>query len=192
MIRNLLIAVLSFLSIGFFVNLGLTPSAYAQTATPVPTTASCPVPAQVQNVKVEYPGCTGTQCSFANATCSWGASTDATQYQLTITEVETNTSVKNEKVPTTTTTVTFPVTQGKTYKCNVSGVNACGTSGVAGSYSLLCETDALLEPTAAPTAPPAKPTAKPTLPPAGAFENTIIIGAISLILLTLGAMFVIL
>jgi len=117
---------------------------------------SCPTPAQVQNVQVEFPNCTGDVCNFTEAACSWNAVAGATKYKLTVTQVESAAVVKNEEVDAALNRVVFPITQNKTYKCDVSAINSCGAVGVAGSHSLFCEVDALLDPTPAPTAPPAK------------------------------------
>lgn len=130
--------------------------------------ASCPAPDAVQNVKVEYPGCDGDQCSFTKASCSWDAVDSATNYSLTITEVDSGQQVLNQTEPVGTTNILFDVTQEKTYKCSVSAVSSCGTMGVAGTDQLLCHVDGLLpsgspSPSAAPpvTAPPATVTSPP-------------------------------
>ena len=114
---------------------------------------SCPQPAQVQNVQVEFPNCTGDVCNFTEASCSWNAVAGATKYKLAVAQVESGEAVKSEEVDAALNRIVFPITQNKTYKCDVSAVNSCGAVGAAGSHSLFCEVDALIEPTATPTAP---------------------------------------
>lgn len=130
--------------------------------TPTPS-QSCPTPAQVQNVLVEFPNCVGDICNFTEASCSWNSVAEATKYQLTVSQVESGSVVKNEQVEAAITRVVFPVTQNKTYKCDVSAINSCGTSGAAGSHSLLCEVDAIVA-TPRPTPTPIPPTSTP-IPP---------------------------
>lgn len=164
---------------------------------------TCTTPATVQNVLITYPHCDANgNCPLTQANCTWSAVTDATGYQLTITEVDSNTIVKTEAV--TGTSVVFDVTQGKTYKCDVQAVNACSDLGLAGTDELLCEVDALVAspsptpvvttpPTPTPTLPPgitpityvtAPP---PTLPPAGITDNTTLIGAGAALFIFAGA-----
>ncbi len=124
---------------------------------------TCPVPAQVQNVRVEFPNCVGDICNFTQASCSWGSVSGATQYQLKVSQVESGEIVKNEKVGAAALRIEFPIVQNKTYRCEISGINACGASGLSGSHALLCAVDALV---ATPTSPPPTPTIKPTSTPA--------------------------
>src|SRR5690606_31105154 len=91
----------------------------------------------------------------------------------------TGTIVKNnESQLSTTTKILFPITQGRTYKCDVVSVSACGGLAAAASDQLLCEADALIDtptPTqvvSAPTATPIPPTATPTIAPPGDFLQT--------------------
>ncbi len=150
---------------------------------PTPTTASannaCQTPAAMTGVTVEYPYCEGEECSFVQADCTWNPASGASGYTVVVTEVDTNTVVKNETATPDTTKTVFPVTQGKTYKCDVSAVNACGQVGVASSHQLLCEVDGLVAsptpslaptPIATDTPTTVPPTAKPTLPPSGNSE----------------------
>lgn len=123
--------------------------------------AACPAPAATNNVLVDFPNCEGINCSFTDASCTWDASADATTYNVTITEVEAGTQVKQESLATGVLKTVFPVTQGKTYKCEVSAKNACGATGAATSHQLLCVVDAMVSPTEAPT-PTIAPTATPT------------------------------
>lgn len=133
----------------------------ADTSTPIQTTPpaeiaqSCPLPAQVQNVQVEFPNCVGDTCNFTQASCSWSSVSGATKYQVSVSQVESGESVKNEQVDGTVVRVEFPVVQNKTYKCDVAAINSCGSTGPAGSHTLLCEADALVS---TPTPVPATPT----------------------------------
>lgn len=158
----------------FVVALSLTPFlANAQTA-----------PAAVTGVLVEYPECEGDSCSFVQASCKWDAVTDAASYNYTVTEVETSTQIQSATVGTETLRVVFPITQERTYKCDVYATNSTGQSGGTGTHSLLCSADALIDDT--PTPVPNTPTMLPTKPPIespGAATNTaIIIGGIALVI----------
>lgn len=162
--------------------------------------ASCTAPTQAQNVLVEFPGCEGDNCLFTQASCSWDPNADATNYNITVTEVETGSVVRNETIPNSTTKVLFPITQGRTYKCDVSVVNSCGSVSAVSTDQLLCEADALIptatpvvtpapiasaSPTLAPTTPPttaATPTPTPTLQPGGIIPTAGIIGGILLLI----------
>lgn len=161
---------------------------------------SCPIPAQVQNVLVEFPNCVGDICNFTQASCSWGSVAGATRYQLKISQVESGEIVRDTQVDAAVTRVEFPIVQNKTYKCEVSAINACGASGLAGSHSLLCAVDAIvsLTPTLSPPTSTPMPTSMPipttvtstpvpTLPPVGNITNALSIGAISIFLLILGS-----
>lgn len=138
------------------------------TSTPTPPqtlTASNP-PSTPQNVLVEYPSCTDISCSFLEASCAWDPVTDATSYQLKVTEVDTGTVVYDQAGDISVSKIVFPVSQNKVYQCDVTAINADGQSGGTGSHSLLCETDGIIEPT--PTTPPVptkEPTPTPTLIP---------------------------
>lgn len=125
----------------------------SRAATPTPTVtgtqsgstqqlASCPAPAQVQNVTVVYPDNTVTPNSFTSAACTWDAVTGAASYTVKITQVETNTVVKNDT--TTNTHYSFPVAQTNTYQCDVSAVAACGTAGPVGTGQALCQINGLV------------------------------------------------
>lgn len=105
---------------------------------------SCPLPGAPTNVLVEYPGCVGDNCSLVQASCSWGAVAGATSYSVKITETDTSTLIKSETV-TTNDTYIFPVTQNRTYRCEVSAINSCGT-GPASQHELLCEVEGLTTP----------------------------------------------
>lgn len=126
----------------------------AQEIPPTPTPL-CVVPPVVINVKVEYPSCVGSECSFVQANCSWDVVAGATSYAIKISQTESGEVVRNDTVPSSTTSVVFPVVQNKTYQCDVSAVNTCGT-GSAGTYSLLCAVEGVV---ATPTTP-----VQPTVP----------------------------
>lgn len=180
------------------------------TPTPAQTFATsgndaCPAPQQVSGVLVEYPGCEGDTCLFAQASCKWNVVADATSYNLVVTEVDTGNVVRNESIPSSTTKVVFPITQGNTYRCEVSATNACGSIGLSSTHELLCQADALI-PTEPPPPPPTStpkptftpaptatatptaiiPTATPTIEDPGAFTNTVVISGIVLILIVGG------
>lgn len=149
-----------------------------------PTDSFAQTPAAVTGVLVEYPECQGDSCSFVQASCSWAAVTDATSYTYTITEVDTNTQVQSANVSSSTLSVVFPVTQGRTYKCDVFATNAGGASGATGTHSLLCSAEGLLDtPTPAPTTASAPPPTKAPIESPGGFETTaLILGGITLII----------
>lgn len=149
-----------------------------------PSRAGAQVPATVTGVLVEYPECVGESCSFVQASCSWSAMTGATSYNYTITEVDTNTQIQTATVDSSTLRVVFPVTQERTYKCDVFATNASGSGGT-GTHSLLCSAEGLLDSTATPV-PQATATPLPTKPPIespGMFTNTaIILGGVALVI----------
>ncbi len=160
---------------------------------PVAEAQSCSTPSQVTNVLVEFPSCVGDVCNFTQASCSWSSVSGASNYQLTVTEVETGSAVVSETVAASTTSRVFNITQNRTYRCDVAAVNSCGASGLAGSHSLLCEVDALVDPTTAPAAPtsvPNVPTAAPTIPPSGAGGAAgLLMGGIGAVIATGGVLF---
>jgi len=160
---------------------------------PRPVSAqACTAPTTPQNVKVTYPNCTGTQCSFTSALCSWTAVSGATNYSVTVTDVDDNTTVQSQQYDANTTQVNFTVTSGKTYKCDVTATNSCGTSP-AGTDTLLCKVDGITgAPTATPlpTSPPVAtntplPT-RPVIPPTGSTENVMIAGGIIVLFVLVG------
>ncbi len=165
---------------GFLIALSFySPKALAQTP-------ACTTPDAVQNVEVVYPNCVGTQCNFTQAGCTWGTVASAANYNVVVTELETSTTIYNQQVPAATTNISFSITQGKTYKCDVSAVNSCGTAGPVGSFQLLCQTQAGVSPTSttAPTIPPATP--QPTIKPTGSVTSTLTVGFISVIFMIVG------
>jgi hypothetical protein len=137
-----------------------TPSSFPAIVSNV-TAQSCTTPPQVSTVEVNYPSCSGAQCSFVEADCTWDAVSGAANYSVKITEVESGSVIKNVTVGGSLTSYTFPVTQGKTYRCETSAVNSCGTSGPAGVGEAICEVDGLT----VSTAPSATPTPTPTPSP---------------------------
>ncbi len=150
---------------------------------------SCSAPAIASGVTVEFPGCNGSSCDLTQASCAWNSQSDAASYNVTVTEVETSTVIKNnESQSSSTTKILFPITQGRTYKCDVVAVASCGTLAAAASDQLLCEADALIDtptPTqpaaAVPTSTPIPPT--PTIAPPGGFFQTIsIVGGVLIVI----------
>ncbi len=154
----------------------------------ISSVANAQVPGIVTGVLVEYPECVGESCSFVQASCSWAAVTGVASYNYVITEVDTSTQIQTATVDTSTLRVVFPVTQEKTYKCDVFATNSSGQSGGIGTHSLLCSAEGLLEPTVtvAPTVGPTS-TRIPTKPPIeapGIFTNTVLIlGGVTLIII---------
>lgn len=150
---------------------------------------ACAAPATPSGVTVEYPGCNGSTCDLQQASCTWNSQSDAASFNVTITEVETGTVIiNNQSQPSDTLKITFPITQGRTYKCDVIAVSSCGGLSAAGTDQLLCEADAIIDtptPTqpAAPTATQVPPTATPTIePPGGVVQTASIIGGIMVLI----------
>jgi len=162
------------------------------------TDSACTLPGAVTNVQIEYPNCQGNDCFFEEANCSWDAVTGAVTYNLKIAELDTGSVVKEETLNSGTTKVVFSVTQGKTYKCDITAVNSCGQTGGTGSDTRLCKVEGIvatstptptvpLETSPTPTSPPeatATPvptevpeiteTPTPTLPPSGGINTSVI------------------
>lgn len=240
-------------AIGAGVYLAMNPQTFFSQAqqTAVPAGGTCPAPGTPATVTVSYPLCeagqSGETCQFDKAGCDWASVSGASTYNVKITEVETGAVIKTDSV--TTIKTSFPVVQGRTYKCEVSAVSNCGSVGGTNEDSLLCQTDAFVSPTPIPTVtpvatpPPPAPTPppvacgfigcstsipcqtgyicieasggnyctkteyqsycarnpseatccqpppqpKPTLPPAGAVDQTLIIGGVGIGLVVLGA-----
>lgn len=171
-----------------FVAVSLPVSTRAQTVTPTATptpSGTCTTPAQPTGVTLTYPSVVGTDVSYTQALCSWDAVSGAANYNVTFTNVDTNTVVQTQTVASTTTQLVFPVDQGKTYKCDVAAVNSCGTAGAVGTYSLLCQTNAILTTTVAPTVAPTLP---PALPSTGNSGILYAAGIGSFALILLGGM----
>lgn len=173
MIKKAFILFFAVFSFGVFSLLN-TPKAQAQ---------ACAAPAAASGVVVEFPGCTGTSCDLTQASCSWSSQADATSFNVTVTEVESGTILKNnESQSASTTKILFAITQGKTYKCDVVAVSACGGLAAATSDQLLCQIDALITPTVVPpTATPIPPTPTPTIAsPGGIGQSVVLVGGIIL------------
>ena len=133
------------------------------TPTTTPTTVACQPPDAVQNVKITYPYCQGQPCQFDQASCSWDQVATAVSYTATITQVDSGTVVATNSIQSPTVTTVFPVTQGKTYKCDVTATNACGASGGTGTDTLLCQVDQVFSPTPTVSPTPTTPTLAPTI-----------------------------
>ncbi len=138
------------------------------TQTPTPTGQTCTTPATVQNVTVTFPYCNedNASCSFTQAKCSWSAVAGITGYNVVVTEVGSNTVIQN--FASNETDTVFSVTSGKTYKCDVQTVNACGNTGATGSDSLLVSVESASPTntgTPTPTPTPVTITQEPTTTP---------------------------
>lgn len=159
-------------AIGVGVYLAMNPQTFSPLAQQTTNTtgnqsADCPAPGTPATVTLSYPLCeqgqTGESCQFDKAGCVWDAVSGATKYNVKVTEVETGAIIKTESV--TTTKTSFPVVQGRTYKCEVSAVSSCGSVGGTNEDTIVCEVDALLSPTPTPTPTPT-PAPVSTPPPA--------------------------
>lgn len=146
-------------------------------------TPACTTPGTPGSVLITYPARQGINLDSTQATCTWGAASDVASYSVQITEVDSNTVVTTQTLSSSTLTYTFPVTGGKTYKCNVTAINSCGTAGTAGTFSLLCQTDIVTSPTAAPgaTIPPIQ-----EIPPTGNNSILMMLGAMGSIIMFVG------
>jgi len=134
--------------------------------------ASCPAPGTPATVTLSYPLCESAsggaeQCQFDKAGCVWEPVSGATKYSVKVTEIETGANIATTTVNAPTVKSSFPVVQGRTYKCEVSAINSCGTTGGTNEDTLLCEADGFFSPTPAPTpvAPPPVSTPLPTPTP---------------------------
>lgn len=150
----------------------------------VPARAFAQVPDTVTGVLVEYPECQGDSCSFTQASCSWNAVSGASSYNYVITEVDTSTQIQSATVDSSTLRVVFPVTQERTYKCDVFATSSGGESGGTGTHSLLCSTEGLID-TPTPTTAVSTPVpTKPAIESPGAFETSaVILGALTLVII---------
>jgi hypothetical protein len=97
------------------------------------------------------PSAKAISCSYNQASCSWDPTIGAVSYAVKVTEVESSNVVYNNQVQSSITRVVFNVTSGKTYKCDVTATNSCGSSGGTGTDSLLCAADGIPSFTPAPT-----------------------------------------
>ncbi len=162
---------------------------------------ACPAPAAPASTTVQYPHMDGDNFELTQADCGWESVEEATTYNISITETDTGKLIRDDSVPASTTGVTFPVTQGMTYKCEIEAVNDCGTVSAVTADEQICSTEGLIispSPTAPPvtpipttppvvTNPPTAPTVPPTPPPAGAAEVLAIGGGIAALAVAVGA-----
>jgi len=158
--------------------------AAAATVTPV-SGGACQTPAVVSSVELNYPSCQGTQCNFSEASCTWAAVNGAVSYSVKVTQIESGAITKTTTVTAPTVTDTFPVEQGKTYRCDIAAINSCGTSGEAGSAQALCSVDGqVAQPTT--STQPTTPQVIPTVVPTGDTNTTILVGIGGLVVAILG------
>jgi hypothetical protein len=137
---------------GFFSNAQQTAN-----STSTSGSSSCPAPGTPATVTLSYPFCDSgsggsESCNFEKAGCVWESVSGSTKYSVKVTEVETGATIATDTINAPTTKTSFPVVQGRTYKCEVSAVNSCGATGGTNEDTLLCETDAFVSP--APSAIP--------------------------------------
>lgn len=161
-------------------------------------------PGPVESVSVNYPNVDGDAVDYTKASCTWDPNSNASQYSLKVTEVDTGTILKEELVNSGVTSDVFNVVANNTYRCEVAAVNASGIPGVAGVDEQVCEVEATAQPSptqppVVPTTPPPVltstpsatvvpqvPTATPTLPPAGNIGTIAAIGLGGVILFLIG------
>lgn len=163
----------------------------APTATIAVTGGACQTPSAVSGVELNYPSCEGTQCNFAEASCTWAAVNGAVSYTVKVTQVESGTVTKTTTVAAPTATSAFPVEQGKTYRCDITAVNSCGTSGEAGSAQAICEVDGQVSsPTTASTQSlqPTSPQVIPTVVATGDTNTTMMVGIGGVVIAILGGL----
>lgn len=165
-----------------------------------PQQEACPAPAAPAATTVQYPHLDGDNFELTQADCGWEPVEEAATYNISITETDTGNVIRDDSVPASTTGVSFPVTQGMTYKCEIEAVNDCGTVSAVTSDEQICSTDGLIispsptQPpvvTVAPTTPPpvvtTAPTIQPTPPATGTAEILAIGGGIAALAVTIGA-----
>jgi hypothetical protein len=97
-------------------------------------------------------------CIADQSTCSWDPSQNAQSYHYKVTEVDSQTVLKEGD--TAATQVTFTSEAGKTYKCEVTVTNSCGNSSNSSQTTKLCPLPSAT-PTPTPTTTPV-PSATPT------------------------------
>lgn len=176
MIRKIASYLCSIFSVVFLVAI-FTPQSYAQ--------STCQTPAAVTGVTITYPDCSDTSCNFEQGSCSWSTAANAANYSVVVTNTNSGAQVYSQSIPAGTTKIVFPVTNGQTYKCDVTGVNSCGQSGTAGTTTLLCEVEGASVPS--PTTPPVVNQPPPAqLPPTGMVTNSIMIGGLSVLFIFIG------
>lgn len=156
-------------------------------------------PGTVENVSVNYPYINGDEADFTSASCTWDSNINAFQYNLKVTEVDTNSVIKEQVVNSGVLSDVFDVVPNNTYRCEVAAINSAGVAGVAGVDEQVCEVQAevspspspvvTVQPTATPTAtlaPQAPVVTKPPLPPTGSVGTIATVGLGGLILLLIG------
>lgn len=144
---------------GFFSNAQQTADSSSTSGTNA-NNSTCPAPGTPATVTLSYPFCDSSSggnenCNFEKAGCVWESVSSATKYSVKVTEVETGATITTDTINAPTTKTSFPVVQGRTYKCEVSAVNNCGATGGTNEDTLLCQTDAFVSP--APSVTPATP-----------------------------------
>lgn len=108
----------------------------------------------------------GGVCKPNISTCSWDSSNNATSYHYIITNVDDGTVVLEGDVNAPDTKVEFPSKPGKTYKCEVTAVNACAKSLPSQAQSKCPVPSATPTPTKVPTGTPSPtPSVAPTKTP---------------------------
>lgn len=133
--------------------------------------STCTPPAAVSGVRVGYPNCESgrdPQCVYAEANCTWNASSGIASYRVTVTEVETSKNIKTETLGSTTTKLVFQISSGNTYRCDVSAINSCGAESQVATDSKLCSVQLVPSPSPSPVVSPSPvptPTPSPTPPP---------------------------
>jgi hypothetical protein len=129
----------------------------------------------VSSVDFNYPSCVGTQCDFNQASCTWTAVNGATNYDVKITQVESGSVTATSTVTAPAVTYSFPVENGKTYRCDVTATNTCGSAAQAGSGQGYCAVDGQVG-SPQPTTPTVPPQVIPTVKAAGDLGTTVAIG----------------
>lgn len=174
----------------------------APTTPPVDTQQACEAPAAPASTEVQYPHMEGDQFDLNTADCGWESVEGAASYNVAITEVGTNTVIRDDSVPSNTTAIAFPVTQGATYRCEIEAVSDCGTTSAVSSDEAECSTEGFVSPTPTVTQPPvtqppvtqppvvttAPPSSPPVTPPAtGSTEVALAIGGVVSMIIIGGA-----
>lgn len=108
------------------------------------------------------PTTTPPACIADQGTCEWSPLTGVTGYTYKVVEEESGQTVKEGKVASTVTKVTFTVKPNNTYTCTVAAENVCGV-GPTGEATATCAVSPTPTPTRIPTPTPTnQPTATPT------------------------------
>lgn len=103
-------------------------------------------------------------CPVDAGKCSWAAVSGATSYDYKVTDTSNNTQLKAGN--TTATFITFQPEVGKSYRCDVTAKNSCG-SGQTGTGTGSCSAPPAPTPTSTPVPSPS-PTRAPTPTPTAA------------------------